>query len=139
MNLVRRPLRKARIEIIPMIDTVFFLLVFFMMAALSMTVYRGFPVNLPRAASGQQARQENATITVTKGGEIYLNKQPAALVEIPAQLKALLAGNPELTVIVNADQDVAHGRVVDVLDEVRGAGVARLAIAVNPDKARGRP
>ncbi len=139
MNLARRPLRKARIEIIPMIDTVFFLLVFFMMAALSMTVYRGFPVNLPRAASGQQARQENVTITVTKGGEIYLNKQPAPLGEIPRQLKALLAANPALTVIVNADQDVAHGRVVDVLDEVRGAGVARLAIAVNPDKARGKP
>ncbi len=139
MKLVRRPLRKARIEIIPMIDTVFFLLVFFMMASLSMTVYRGLAVNLPKAASGQRAAPENASITVTKGGQIYLNKQPTSLDQIPAQLKALLAENSNLGVIINADEEVLHGRVVGVLNEVRGAGVGKLAIAVSPSKTRGRP
>jgi biopolymer transport protein ExbD len=122
-----------------MIDTVFFLLVFFMMASLSMTVYRGLPVNLPRAASGQQAVAENATITVARGGQIALNRQPAALADLAPQLRALRATNPELAVIVHADEDVAHGRVVEVLDEARGAGVGRLAIAVSPENGRRTP
>lgn len=139
MKLLRRAPHKARIEIIPMIDTVFFLLVFFMMASLSMTVYRGLPVNLPKAASGQQELQENASVTLTKGGRIYLNKEPASLENLATQVKALLPANPNLAVIINADEEVPHGRVVAVLDEVRSAGVAKLAIAVSPERARRRP
>ena len=67
----RRPPRRARIEIVPVIDVVFLLLVFFMMASLSMTVYRGLPVNLPRASTGTEARSESAAITVTREGETY--------------------------------------------------------------------
>ena len=55
MRLQRRSIKKARIEIIPMIDTIFFLLVFFMISTLSMTQFRGMAVNLPKAAAGQQA------------------------------------------------------------------------------------
>ncbi len=138
MKLLRRAPRKARIEIIPLIDTVFFLLVFFMMASLSMAVYRGMPVNLPKAASGGQAIQENAAITVTEDGQLYLNKEPVALETLPGHLKGLLAANPDLVVVINADEGVPHGRVVTVLDEVRGAGVSRLAIAVKPGKGRRR-
>ena len=76
MKLSRPPTRKARIEIVPMIDTVFFLLVFFMMASLSMTAYRGIPVSLPRAASGSAAPSETITITVTPAGETYLEGRP---------------------------------------------------------------
>jgi len=139
MKLLARPVRKARIEIIPMIDTVFFLLVFFMMASLSMAVYRGMPVNLPKAASGQHEVRENAALTVTKGGELFLNKQPVAWEALRARLQALLAGNPELTVVINADEGVAHGRVVEAMDAARGAGVSRMAIAVKPAEARRHP
>ena len=135
MKLLRRPVRKARIEIIPMIDTVFFLLVFFMMASLSMAVYRGMPVNLPKAASGQHEIKENAALTVTKGGELFLNKQSIAWEALPNRLTALVAANPELTVVINADEGVLHGRVVDAMDAARGAGVGRLAIAVRPQQA----
>jgi biopolymer transport protein ExbD len=134
VKLARRPARRARIEIVPMIDTVFFLLVFFMMATLSMAVYRGLPVNLPTAASGQQELRENASITVTKQGQIHLNEQPVSLEDVAAHLKALLAGHPNLAVIINADAEVTHGRVVTVLDEARSAGVNRLAIAIVPKR-----
>ena len=66
MRIQRRNPKKARIEIIPMIDTIFFLLVFFMISTLSMAQYRGMPVNLPKAASGQQAPAESAAITIDK-------------------------------------------------------------------------
>ncbi|NJD69241.1 MAG: biopolymer transporter ExbD [Candidatus Methylomirabilota bacterium] len=136
MKLLRHAPQKARIEIIPMIDTVFFLLVFFMMASLSMAVYRGMPVNLPTAASGQHALQEHASLTVTQEGRLYLNKQSISLEALPDALKALLANNPNLAIILNADEGVPHGRVVEAMDAARGAGVGRLAIAVKPAGAQ---
>lgn len=139
MKLLARPVRKARIEIIPMIDTVFFLLVFFMMASLSMAVYRGMPVNLPKAASGQHEIREDVALTVTKDGGLFLNKQPVTWEALRGRLQALLTGNPELTVVINADEGVAHGRVVEAMDASRGAGVSRMAIAVKPAEVQRRP
>jgi biopolymer transport protein ExbD len=135
MKLRRREEKKARIEIIPMIDTVFFLLVFFMMASLAMTTYRGMPVNLPKAESGQPTRDENAAITLGRAGETYLNRAPTTRDALGPQLRAMLAANPNLVVMINADGEVLHRRVVDVVDVARTAGVSRLAIAVVPTEA----
>ncbi len=132
MILRRRVRRKGRIEIIPMIDTVFFLLVFFMMASLSMTVNRGLPVKLPAAASGEAERKEPVALTLTRVGELYLDRVPVTLESLPARLRQALAANSQLVVIVNADREVPHGQVVAVMDRAREAGVARLAIAVEP-------
>jgi biopolymer transport protein ExbD len=138
MKLARRPIRKARIEIIPMIDTVFFLLVFFMMASMAMAVYRGLPVNLPQGATGQNAPATSAAVTVTRDGVTYLDREPMQPAAIGARLRERLATSPELSVVINADSDVAHGRVVDVLDQARSAGVTRLAIAVTPRETPAR-
>jgi biopolymer transport protein ExbD len=132
MKLTRRERRRARIEIIPMIDVVFFLLIFFMMASLSMTVYRGLPVNLPRAATGAEPPRESAAITVTRDGQAYLDRQPVTRAALGERLRGLVGANPSLAVVITADEAVAHGRVVDVLDEIRTAGVARMAIAIRP-------
>lgn len=134
MRLSRQDRSKARIEIIPMIDVIFFLLVFFMISTLSMTINRGLPVNLPKAATSQREFRESFNITITSKGEIFLNKEPVALQEIGRRLKAGLEKEPELLVIINADDQTPHGAVVDVMDEVRLAGVSRLAIAVRPER-----
>lgn len=136
MKLARREVRKARIEIVPMIDTVFFLLVFFMMASLSMSVYKGMPVNLPKAASGQTTHDDSAAITVARDGQTFLNREPTTRDALGAQLHALLAANPNLVVMINADGEVMHRQVVDVVDVARTAGVSRLAIAVTPGEAK---
>ena len=139
MKIARREPRKARIEIIPMIDTVFFLLVFFMMASLSMTVYRGLPVNLPAAASGQATRDDKVAITLDREGRMYLNREPIMRDTLGGRLRALLSTNPDLVVMINADGEVLHRRVVDVVDVARTAGISRLAIAVVPAEATSRP
>ena len=136
MKLPRRPPPKARIEIIPMIDTVFFLLVFFMMSSLSMAVYRGMPIDLPKAGTGQQGMPNHAAVTLTKDGQIYLDKQPISFDQLRERLKGLLTVNPELTVILSADEAVSHGRVVEAMDIARWAGSNRLAIAVKPNQMR---
>jgi biopolymer transport protein ExbD len=134
MRVPRQEQPKARIEIIPMIDVIFFLLVFFMVSTLSMTINRGLPVNLPTAATSQRDLRENLDLTLSQGGEIFLNKEPVTLQDLGPRVKSALASEPELMVIINADGDVRHHAVVEVMDELRLAGVARLAIAVRPQR-----
>jgi biopolymer transport protein ExbD len=132
MRIQRRTPKKARIEIIPMIDTIFFLLVFFMISTLSMAQYRGMPVNLPKAASGQQAPAESAAITIDNQGRLFVDKQPVEKSMLGDLLRQQLAQNADLLVVINADEAVEHGRVVEVMDIARNANVARMAIAVKP-------
>jgi len=134
VKLRRRPLRKARIEIIPMIDTVFFLLVFFMMASLSMSVHGGIPVNLPKAARAEAARAP-ATISISRDGAVYLDRERVDPAGLAARLGSRARSEPEMAVVIEADTDVAHGRVVDVMDAARVAGIGKLAIAVTPRDA----
>jgi biopolymer transport protein ExbD len=134
MRVPRQRLEKARIEIIPMIDIIFFLLVFFMVSTLSMTINHGLPVNLPKAASSQQDLRETFNVTVMQDGTLFLNKEPTTLTELGQQVKTGLEKDPELVVIINADDQALHGAIVSVMDEVRLAGVSRLAIAVQTER-----
>src|SRR5262245_55931246 len=127
MRVPRQAQPKARIEIIPMIDVIFFLLVFFMVSTLSMTINRGLPVNLPTAASSQKELRETLNLTLTQDGALFLNKEPVTLQGLGPRIKTALVADPELLVILNADGDVRHQAVVEAMDELRSAGVARLA------------
>ncbi len=131
MRIQRRNIKKARIEIIPMIDTIFFLLVFFMISTLSMTQFKGMPVNLPKAASGQQAPAESAAITINKDNRVFLDKQAVDKADLPDLLRDQLAKNPEMLVVINADDGVEHGQVVEVMDIARRANVARWRSRLN--------
>jgi biopolymer transport protein ExbD len=136
MRIQRRSIKKARIEIIPMIDTIFFLLVFFMISTLSMSQFKGIPVNLPKAASGQQAPAESTAITITKENQIFVDKQAVDRKSLGEGLSAQIANNPELLVVINADDGVEHGHVVEVMDIARKANVAKMAIAVKPKEQK---
>ena len=132
MRLARRQIKKARIEIIPMIDTIFFLLVFFMISTLSMARYSGLPVNLPKAATGQQPPTESAAVTIAADGTISIDKQPVTRDQVRDVLQNRRNKNSDLVVLINADERVEHGLVVEVMDQARQAGVTRMAIAVKP-------
>ena len=134
MRIPRKALEKARIEIIPMIDVIFFLLVFFMVSTLSMTINRGLPVNLPTAATSQKGLRDNVSLTVQQDGKMFLNKEPITLQDMGQRVKAALASDPQRAVVINADGQVLHSTVVDILDELRQAGVSGLAIAVKSGK-----
>ena len=136
MRIQRRSIKKARIEIIPMIDTIFFLLVYFMISTLSMSQFKGMPVNLPKAASGQQAPAESAAITIDKDNRIFLNQQAVDKAALGEVLRQQLAKNPDMLVIINADDVVQHGQVVEIMDIARGANVAKMAIAVKPKEQK---
>jgi len=125
----RRPAEEAEIIIIPMIDTMMFLLMFFIVASLALAVQNGLPVNLPKASTGEKHSAQNLTLTIDAAGNVHLNTRPITLDEETDDLKAL--GVTENTlVIINADANVKHGIVTEAMDNARKAGVEQFAIAV---------
>ena len=127
--------KKVRIEIIPMIDTMFFLLVFFMIATLSMTIQKGIQVNLPTAGSSTDNIPEQVSLTLTKKGELFFNKEPIVILALESRLQSLLKNGQKISIIINADEATSHGHVVEVMDAVKEAGILNMAIATKP-KAR---
>ena len=124
--------KKARIEIIPMIDTMFFLLVFFMIATLSMTIQKGMQVSLPAAGSSTNDMPEQVSLTLTKKGELFFNKEPIVVLDLKSRLQILLKNGRKISVVINADKAAFHGRVVEIMDAVKEAGILNMAIATKP-------
>lgn len=133
----RRELKRTRIEIIPMIDTMFFLLVFFMLSSLALTKLNGLLVNLPQAASAPKQPPAELTLTIDKNQQLYVNKVPVTFANLETTLVAKAGGaNANLgtaTVIINADTSVPHGIVVRSIDAAREVGIVKFAIATSPE------
>lgn len=128
--------RRARIEIIPLIDIMFFLLATFVMVSLSMVKNNGIAVNLPTADTGAaHDRKASTTLTVTEEGFLYLNKEKVSLEALPARLKALKESDPEVKVFINGDEKASFGEAVKVLDTVRKIGITRVAIETGGKKS----
>jgi biopolymer transport protein ExbD len=134
LRFAKPEVRRARIELVPMIDTMAFLLIFFMVASLAMSRQMGLAVNLPKAGSAAEQRWADRAlvITLSAGGEVYLNKKRVALRALEGELKQRLERRPDLVVVINADGRLTHERVVGVMDAAKRAGARRLAIATKP-------
>jgi len=89
-----------------------------------------------KAASGRQAPAESAAITIDKDDRLFLDKQPVDKSLLRDLLRQQLVKNPELLLVINAADGVAHGRVVEVMDIARSADVVKMAIAVKPKEQR---
>ena len=124
----RRQPEEAEIIIIPMIDTMMFLLMFFIVASLALAVQNGLPVNLPKASTGEKHSAQNVTLTVDAVGNIHLNTKPITLASEMQELQAAHVTSGTL-VIINADANVRHGVVTSVMDNARKAGAARFEFA----------
>ena len=135
MRLPAAAKKKPRIEIIPMIDTMFFLLVFFMIATLSMTIQQGMPVSLPTAESSTETKSENVSLTLTQDGALYYNKEAITLQELEQRLAMLRQTSTDPSLLINADKQVSHGRVIKVMDLIRLSGITSMGIATQPSSA----
>ena len=124
--------KRARIEIIPMIDTIFFLLVFFMIASLAMTTAKGMPVNLPRASSATDRPTVKVVLTLTGSGAYYVDKTPVRFNQIYNFLKNRLKDNPSADVVINCDKKQSWQKGINLADEAKRAGARNLTIATEP-------
>ena len=121
--------RRARIEIIPLIDIMFFLLATFVMVSLSMVKNQGLPVKLPVAStSAPQDRKDYTSITINDKGEFFFNKEPVSRADLGPRLQALKAAQDDPKIFINGDGKTEFDNVVAVLDETRKAGISKVAI-----------
>ncbi len=129
MRLPNDPDPPLSINIVPMIDVIFAILTFFIMSTLFLTRSEGLPVNLPKAATAETQAQAPLVVTITKQGNLTLNRQPLPLDALEAQVRALALLDKAPIVVINADEAVTHGKVVAVMDRLRSIDGVRLAIA----------
>ncbi len=125
-----RERRRGRIEIIPMIDVMFFLLVTFMLASLSMQNLHSLRVNLPKGHATPTQTKSTVTLTVTRDGRILVDNTPVTLESVSGTLRPMLK-SADTSVILNADAAASHGLTVEAMLQARMAGVQRFQIAVS--------
>jgi len=128
MKIKRSDHKRARIEMLPLIDVVFLLLVFFVYAMLSMVVHRGISVNLPRAKSALVDKKDYVSLTITDRGDIYVDDEKTSLNEMKVILFHLRKETPDLRVFISGDRNAFYERVVEVLDVVRETGLTRVSL-----------
>ena len=128
---------EARIEIIPLIDIMFFLLASFMLVSLSMVNLKSVKVNLPTATTTSIETKNNfVSISVDMAGVAYFNREPVGQNELVQRLNAWLRTNENVRVFIRGDQDARHGDVIRVLDLVRSAGIQKVAIETSELQAQ---
>jgi biopolymer transport protein ExbD len=125
------PKHHARIEIIPLIDIMFFLLASFMMVSLSQVTMKGWKVTLPTGASGDvQSKKDYISLSVDKEGTYYFDKTPIKLEEILPKLQQVYKTNPEAKVFIRGDAEAVHGNVTRMLDQIRSSGFTKLSFEI---------
>lgn len=120
----------AEINIVPMVDVILVVLIIFMVTA-PMIMKPSININLPKAATGEATVPSKLNITLTADGKINLDGQIVDDTQVQNMAIDEVKKNPEIQAIIAADKDVPHGRVVSVLDIVKGAGVKKFAISID--------
>jgi biopolymer transport protein ExbD len=134
------PHKKARIEIIPLIDIMFFLLASFMMVSLSQVHMKGIKVNLPSGVSGQtQTKREYISVSVDKDGHYYFDKDEVKDEELMSRLRKVHDSAPEAKVFVRGDRDSVHLNVTHALDIIRAAGFYKISFEIRSESLKGVP
>ena len=123
------------INLTPLVDVVFLLLIFFLLSTTFITIRYGIKVKLPTTTTPQERIEENIVISITKDNELYIGKKWVKEKDLITLLRKDIKKKGAL-VLINADKDVKHGKVVKVMDLAKQAGVRNLGILTSPEKER---
>jgi biopolymer transport protein ExbD len=130
LNFDDEPRRRVQIEIIPMIDVMMFLLVFFVMISLNVIPVTGLKTQLPQASQAEQMELvKHLVITLAEDGHLEIDGQLYAMAELPAVIQAQAAANAKLDVIINGDRNARIDGLVQIMDMVRAGGIQQVSIA----------
>jgi len=122
------------INLTPLIDLTFLLLITFIITF--PLIEQGIPVNLPKGKAADLQDQKTRTIALDRTGQLYVEQAPMTLAQFETEIKALKAAEPELTVLVRADEAISYGRLAEVMRILHAAGISRLALVTSTDQAR---
>ena len=137
MRLPQPELRRARIEIVPMIDTIFFLLVFFMITSLSMIKLNSKKVTLPESETASLKPSSRVFLTVDSSGKFFVNRQPLEQTQVVAKLRDLVKTDPQSQIVLNCDRELPVSYFVAAYDDAKKANAAHVMIATSPRKRQG--
>ncbi len=132
MAIERRSFKRIRLDILPMIDVIFFLLVFFMLFTTFRTTPAGLNIELPKAVTAQKQQPTELTVNVAKDGSMYVDKEKVNGQRLRQLVKERLDKQPNLFVIIEADKQALYDYVVVAMDHVRASGGYKLGLAVQP-------
>jgi biopolymer transport protein ExbD len=136
MKVAFEKVRKARIEMLPLIDIVFLLLVFFIYAMLSMAVHRALPVALPQSTTADIDKNATLSVTVKSDGSVYVDKEPVPIASLAEKLARENITAKDPAVLLFADRDLSYQTLFKVLDQIRTAGLTRISLQAEADEAR---
>lgn len=125
----RRSFSKPEVMIIPMIDIMFFLLVFFMLSTLYMVNIKTVPVNMPKTQNAEMQARVNYLVTIKKDGTLYLEDKQIDEKALLAQAQLEQKKNPNFAVVIRADKDMNYDQLMGFLDKFKGAGITRFGLA----------
>jgi biopolymer transport protein ExbD len=126
--------RKPRIEMLPLIDIVFLLLVFFIYAMLSMAVHRGMKVILPSSSTAKIDKHLELSVTIKSDGTVYVDKEQVSLELLTETLKGKAGSDNEAGVLLFADRNLPYQELFKVLDRIRMAGLHRISLQAKVEK-----
>jgi len=126
--------KKVRIEMLPLIDIVFLLLVFFIYAMLSMAVHRGLPVLLPTSTSANIDKELLLSITVKPDGTVFVDKDQIHLDELESFLKAKTISDKDVGILLFADRNLSYQDLFRVLDQIKAAGIHRISLQAEAEQ-----
>ena len=125
--------KKSSINIIPMIDVIFFLLVFFMLFTTFRTTPEGIEMQLPKAVTATEQSTENFIVQIDSEGNYYYGDQVLELNQIISEAEVANSENTNLTIVISADKNTRYENVVSLMDGMRNVGITRLALAADKE------
>lgn len=123
--------KRSNIQIVPMIDVIFFLLIFFMLFTTFRITPEGLDLRLPQATTVTGQEDDSIVIAITKTGETFLDGEPVSKASLQERTQRLIQDNANLVVIIKAHEEVEYRHVVEVMDQVRIVGAYRIALAAD--------
>jgi len=130
---------EARIELIPLIDVVFCILTFFILASLQLTRQQAINVDLPKASTGETQMQKMLIVGIDKSGQTYIEQQPVNQDQLDRSLLRFRRWNPSGLIVLYAPREALYNDVIRVLDRLRAIGGERVALATLPSSQEIKP
>ena len=135
MKINSEPTEDPRIELVPLIDVIFCILTFFLLAGLQVARQQAISVDIPKASSGTPAARELLMVSLSDAGQLFLEQQPMAPGQLIEAVKQYRQARPNSSIVLYASKQVTYDKVVEVLDALRGVAGDRVALATLPANA----
>ena len=130
----KRRVRALQINVVPLIDVLCFLVVFFMLFSSLKTNQTGININLPKAETVTSTKDSQVIVSIDRDGQVFFEGRPMSNPAMQEEVRRAVDSNPETLVIIKADRQVLYGKIVQAMDVVRKVGAYKLALAADRDK-----